>query len=73
MNKIDITAVICGNVILINFLTGPAPSTSAASYRSFGTACNRAKINKKANGKYLQISKIITVVRANLNFKSNAE
>lgn len=37
----------------------------------FGIACSLARINKKANGKYLHISKIITVVRASLNLKSN--
>ena len=56
--------------MLINFWSGPAPSTSAASYNSFGTACSRASINKKANGKYRQISKIMTVVKASLSFKS---
>ena len=70
INKIDKIAVICGSVILINFLKGPAPSTSAASYKSCGTACNLAKMNKKARGKYLQISNIITVVKANLNLIS---
>ena len=70
MNKIDITAVIWGRVILINFCNGPAPSTSAASYNSLGTAWRRAKINRKASGKYLHISKIITVVNANRNLRS---
>ena len=57
-------------MILVNFCKGPAPSTSAASYNSLGTACSRANINKKAKGKYLQISKIITVVNANRNLRS---
>ena len=70
MNKIEITAVICGSVILKNFWKGLAPSTSAASYNSFGIAWSLARINKKAKGKYLQISNIITVVSANLNLKS---
>ena len=50
-------AVICGRVMCINFLSGPAPSTSAASYKSLGTACSLARINRKASGKYRQISK----------------
>ena len=62
MKSIEITAVIWGNVILKNFWNGLVPSTSAASYKSFGMAWRRARINKKAKGKYLQISNIIIVV-----------
>ena len=54
----------------INFWIGLAPSTSAASYKLCGIACNLAKINRKASGNYRQISKKITVVKANLNLNS---
>ena len=54
INKIEIIAVIWGSVIWINFCIGLAPSTSAASYKLCGIACNLAKIKRKANGKYVR-------------------
>ena len=53
----------------MNCWNGDAPSILAASYTSSGNDCIRARINKKERGKYLQISKAITIDKAkgNLN------
>jgi hypothetical protein len=38
-----VTGRIAGSVTVRNFASTPAPSSSAASYSSFGTACSAAR------------------------------
>ena len=58
------TGSIKGNVISQNFFHGGAPSTSAASWSSFGIACKPAKIIIIIKGIKVQASITIIINRA---------
>jgi hypothetical protein len=59
-----ITGPSCGSRMCRKVCVGAAPSTSAASSRSRGTAWSRASRKRKAKGKYRQASNAITVSSA---------
>ena len=59
-----ITPASCGSRMWRKICVGVAPSIRAASSSSGGAACNRARMNRNANGNDFQDSNAITASRA---------